>query len=603
MTWAGPGGINFVGIYQKESSAFARPALGFEASANLVAGVNTDLHFRPTALSRLVSSITNRNGSVGGVPRHQRASSPSPARTRTEPGRRTSRNSRAYREPAVSLGAAVWQYGSVPQSTAGLDPTLGFGATFDTGRRRADDLAEPHSGPDGGVVQFFPENIDPNIVTAGRSQVPETVMYLTLHADTAGGVVQQNNKSQWTQPPRPNTPRWRSMQTALSTVGVDFTANTYIEFWLFNDAAKSAENAGVNLVFDLGQVSEDAVGVAPDTLRVEAGNDSLYVGRQYVGVGVLNTERQPNGIFNAQDNDIGILGDIPSMVLPNLDVDPAYPLCQTVLGTSVQVFPWGDLSARCTRGNGFLDTEDLNGDNILNAQGPNDNVNRYVVSLTDTQYVVRKGVTDPITGRGLDPVPRSAAHATAVIGTPNIRLVQALRLTIVAPPALDDIVARLALSRLTFVGAPWLARAPAPIAGHCRLDGGAHRQRGGVRGLHAGQEPRVRATARRDRGPAGSQRRCAEQRQPRSTRSRFVSSPGNWPRGRARRRTSGFRRATSDSCRIARCGCGCAAATTCPTGTPADCWATSRWKATPTTSTCTRRRCTAMARKRRGTPR
>lgn len=54
---------------------------------------------------------------------------------------------------------------------------------------------------------------------------------------------------------------------------------------------------------------------------------------------------------------------------------------------------------------------------------------------------------------------------TAVIGSPNIRLVQAMRVTVVAPPALQDIVARMALARFRFVGAPWLARAPAPIAG------------------------------------------------------------------------------------------------------------------------------------------
>ena len=58
-------------------------------------------------------------------------------------------------------------------------------------------------GPDGGVVQFFPKDIDPRFVTSGESRCPETVMYLTLHADTAGGVVQQNNSSHWTQPPRP----------------------------------------------------------------------------------------------------------------------------------------------------------------------------------------------------------------------------------------------------------------------------------------------------------------------------------------------------------------------------------------------------------------
>ena len=457
------GGINFIGIYQRESSAFARPALGFEASANLVAGVNTELHFRPTALSRLVSSITNRNGSSEAfldINGEFAFTQPDPNRT----GQAYLEEFEGVSGTAVSLGAAVWQYGSVPQSTAGLDPSLGFAATFDTADAVQMIWQNLIPGPDGGVVQFFPKDIDTLFITNGTSRVPETVMYLTLHADTAGGVVQQDNRSLWTQPPRPGTPRWRSMQTAISTVGVDFTGVSYIEFWLYNDAAKSAENAGVNLIFDLGQVNEDAVGVAPDTLRVEAGNDSIYVGRQYVGVGVLNTERQSNGIFNAQTDDIGILGDIPPIVLPDLDTDPAFPLCQTVLGTEVQIFPWGDLSARCTRGNGFLDTEDLNGDNVLNAQGPNDNVNRYVVSLTDTQYVVRKGVTDP-SGSGWTLYRVPLRTPTAVIGTPNIRLVQALRVTLVAPPAIDDIVARLALTRLTFVGAPWLARAPSPIEG------------------------------------------------------------------------------------------------------------------------------------------
>ena len=42
------GAINLIGMYQKEQSAFTRPALGFEASANLIGGINTELHFKPT---------------------------------------------------------------------------------------------------------------------------------------------------------------------------------------------------------------------------------------------------------------------------------------------------------------------------------------------------------------------------------------------------------------------------------------------------------------------------------------------------------------------------------------------------------------------------
>ena len=125
------GGINFIGIYQRESSAFARPALGFEASANLVAGVNTSLHFRPTALSRLVSSITNRNGSSEAfldINGEFAFTQPDPNRT----GQAYLEEFEGVSGTTLSLGAAVWQFGSVPQSTVGLDPSLGFGATFDT---------------------------------------------------------------------------------------------------------------------------------------------------------------------------------------------------------------------------------------------------------------------------------------------------------------------------------------------------------------------------------------------------------------------------------------------------------------------------------------
>ena len=42
---------------------------------------------------------------------------------------------------------------------------------------------------------------------------------------------------------------------------------------------------------DLGTVSEDAVSIAPESLTV-AGTDSVFTGRQFVGLGRLDTERQ-----------------------------------------------------------------------------------------------------------------------------------------------------------------------------------------------------------------------------------------------------------------------------------------------------------------------
>ena len=235
----------------------------------------------------------------------------------------------------------------------------------------------------------------------------------------------------------------------------------------------------------------------PIRMFVGASNDTTYRGRQYVGVGVLNTERQSSGVFNAQTDDIGILGDIPPIVLPDLTTDPAFPLCQTILGTSVQIFPWGDLSARCTRGNGFLDTEDLNGDNILNAQGPNDNVNRYVVSLTDTQYRGAEGRPGSL-GRGLDAVPGAAAHADgrhrhaehpAGAGAAGDAGGAARRI--------DDIVARLALDAAHVRGCALAGAGAGADRGDRRLHGGTDGQRGGLRHLDARQDPRVHPAAGR----------------------------------------------------------------------------------------------------------
>jgi anti-anti-sigma factor len=53
------GGINLIGIYQVEQSAFNRPQLGFEASANMVGGISTDLRFKPDAVTRFFNKLTS----------------------------------------------------------------------------------------------------------------------------------------------------------------------------------------------------------------------------------------------------------------------------------------------------------------------------------------------------------------------------------------------------------------------------------------------------------------------------------------------------------------------------------------------------------------
>jgi hypothetical protein len=473
------GSVNLLGVFQREATAYNRPQLGFEAKANLVGGITTDLHFQSRGITRLLDRLTSAP-----------ATAPSRldlnaelAMSRPDPNR----SGAAYLEEfevdvgtPLSLSELVWEFGSLPQRTDGLDPLLGFGAGFDAADAVA--LTWQNLVPAAGGVPFRmrPQDIDTTIVTAGRGDQFETGLFIAFHADTAGGLVQNDRTSLWSQPARPFRPRWRSMVTPLSSTGVDLSRSEYLEFYVFQPGAHSADSAGVQLMIDLGTVNEDALAIAPDTLAI-VGEDSVFTGRQYVGLGRLDTERGSDGIFNADEDDIGILGDRPDSLSFEGEItirDPA--LCTRELTGSVQVFPWGDLSGRCTNGNGQLDSEDLNRDLLLNARGPNEDVFRYVVDLRgDTYKVPNRGVKS-IDGSGREAgwtlyrVP--IRDATAILGVPELRLIQHLRITVLAPPDAggDDVVARFAFARMRFVGAPWVRRSETPIAGLSGSTGGPH---------------------------------------------------------------------------------------------------------------------------------
>ena len=356
------GNINAVGIYQKEQTAFNRPPLGFEASANLVGGLSTDLHFQPNAVTRFFNRLTSTP-----------ATAPSRldingelAITRPDPNR----SGQAYLEEfegdngiPIGLRDQAWEFGSASHYVDGVDAVVG--PVFDPADAVAFTTQNLIPAAGGGVVELRPGDIDPRVQIAGTTQSFETVLYSTLHADTAGGIVQFNRDSRWSLPARPLKPRWRSIVTALSSTGVDLSKNEFLEFWVFQDGTRSADSAGVQLVVDMGTVSEDAIAIAPTTLTV-VGGDSTYTGRQLIGLGRLDTEREPTGIYNAATDDNGILGDRPDAITlagGGTLVKPA--LCKQSLTNVVPFFPWGDLSSRCSNGNGLLDTEDLNGDNQL----------------------------------------------------------------------------------------------------------------------------------------------------------------------------------------------------------------------------------------------
>ena len=461
------GNINLIGIYQYEQTAFNRPPLGFEPEATLVAGLNSDLHFRPNAITRLLNGLTS-----GGATAPSRLDlNAEVAITKPDPNRAGAAFLEEFEAEAgidISLRENLWGFASRPQDASGLateipDFVAGFDSTWAT-QLTWQNLVPACQGCD--PIQLRAQDIDPNITILGTGSQRETLMFLTLHADTAGGIVDNFNDSHWTQPRVDFQPRWRSMVTALSTTGTDLTRNEYLEFWVFQGPRRTADSAGVRLMLDLGSVNEDALAIVPESVTVNSPGDSTYTGRAYTGVNQLDTERDPTGIFNAALDDVGILADRPdSLIIDDLPVFQP-PLCSRILSQTVPVFPWGDLGARCTNGNGVLDTEDLNADLTLNAKGAAENVFRYVVTLGGPRYFVRDGVRSP-DGSVWKLYRIPLREPDAVVGAPNMRLIQHLRITVAAgnDNGAPDIVAQFAMARMKLLGSQWIRRADRPILG------------------------------------------------------------------------------------------------------------------------------------------
>ncbi len=459
------GSVSLLGLYQQEQSAFTRPPLGFEPTANFVGGITTDLRFESRGLTNFLNGLTSAP-----------ASAPSTLDLNAEVALSrpvANRIGQAYLDEfeadagiRISMSETNWEFGSIPSRTDGIT-TPGFGAVFDT----ADVVQMTWQNfvlKGGQVKEVRPQDIDSTIVIAGQQgEFQEAVLYLTFHADTAGGVVQTNNSSRWTRPQRVG-PRFRSMVTSLSNTGLDLTNNEFLEFWVFDDGRFAGlGDAGAQLVIDMGTVSEDAIAIAPDTLTIAAG-DSVFSGLQYVGRGRLDTERSVTGIFNADTDDLGILGDRPDSIFVAGQGWVAFlPLCQRVLSNVLEVFPWGDLDARCTNANGRLDSEDLNGDDLIdfNALNVSDNVFRWVIDATNAgQYFVKQGNVEADGSRWLlFRVPLNEPQET--IGIPNRRLISHLRMTVTAPTTDADTVVRWGITRMKLTGAPWIRRAQAPIDG------------------------------------------------------------------------------------------------------------------------------------------
>jgi hypothetical protein len=468
------GRISAILLTQQETSLLTRPQLGFEPQSNFLSGLSGEFAFRPDGITRaldalpLISTSVPSNLSISG---EIATSRPNPNRA-----------GQAYIEEfeggsfrSISLNETQWQLGSRPSSGRGLSPPY-----LDPSGGFADLDAVPlvwqssvQSGND--LLQFTPQDIDSTIILTGTARQIENVMWLSLKPDTIGGAPNPlTGAPRWFRPHTPG-PRWRSISQPLggSGLGVDLSRVEYLEFWVLEDAEQRAREAGTEVLFDFGTVFEDAVAFGPDTLRVVNG-DTVFSGFQFLGTGRLDTERDTlTNVFNASVGDLGILGDRLPSVIDGATGETLtdFPMCEQLSGGGLPAFPLGDLGARCTRHNGFPDTEDLDGDGRLDVTvgRVQEDVFRFVFKVGDERYFVRDGNTlldgqgRPLTWR-LYRIP--FREDTLQIGTPSIRQVQSMRITVVAPDqGLSEQEVFFAVARMRLEGAPWLKRASTPIAG------------------------------------------------------------------------------------------------------------------------------------------
>ncbi|HXZ70753.1 MAG TPA: cell surface protein SprA, partial [Streptosporangiaceae bacterium] len=402
------GRVDALGLFQQEQSVYTRPQLGFEPQSQFIGGLSTQLAFTPSGLTRVLDALplihTTAPSSVT-INGEMAVSRPN-----------ANQAGQAYVEEfegaagsqVVSLSEGSFQAGSRPQSGRGLPATyLAPDGSFDPLDATA---LVWQNGVEiaGQPVEFEPRDIDSTIQLTGTERQIERVLWLSLKPDTVGGAPDPvTGAPRWIRPHTPG-PRWRSITQALdrSGLGVDLTTAEYLEFWVLEDDRRTAATASATLLLDFGTVLEDAVAPAPDSFQV-VGSDTVFSGLQFAGLGKLDSEKDTlTNVFNAAENDVGIHQDLPDSMVEIGTGTQAHqlPLCHGTLATGLPIFPLGDLAARCTRGNGLMDTEDLDGDNRLDITvgRTTEDVVRYVFPLGNTRYYVRDGggVTDA-TGRRL----------------------------------------------------------------------------------------------------------------------------------------------------------------------------------------------------------
>ena len=410
LTWGlgRHGTINAVGLYQSQRTLYSRPQLGTEPGSNFLGGLSAQLDLGGQYLDRWLASVPGlRNGGISRVSLNMEVATSLP-----NPNRRDQGYFEDFEDAEgipLDVRRQQWRLGSRPESTTGDDGRLPVSpdATNATRLVWQHDYTSPEGGTQGSIL---PEAIDRQINIIGNS-FPEPAMWLQFgHREPAG------------------TPVWRSITTVLSTTGRDMTRDEYFEFYVRQGGPEP-----LALIFDFGTVGEDAMYI--DSTGATSGQ---YPDGRLWGLGRFDEEASTadREVWGATADARG-LWDQPCQAQP------------------LQAYPLGDERANCTRGNGVPDTEDLDGNGVLEE---NDGAYfRYVVPLDDpmSPLLVRDTIQTGTLYR-LYRVPLRSGTAVNGASDGTFRFIRHLRMTVVGEPAGGR--KTIVLARMRIVGSSWTKR-------------------------------------------------------------------------------------------------------------------------------------------------
>lgn len=405
------GEVNLVGLYQAEKALVSRPQLGLEPGSIALGGASTELRFGAPWLDR---ALVRLGGLGGELPSRIRlhgelgVSVPNPNRS----GQTYVDDFEAADEVRVALDRWLWRLGSRPDDPSGATDVLP--AELDVAT--AASLVWQHDYLDAAGRVTGPRltrEIDRQINVAGAER-SEPVLYLTFGADA----------------PQDGTRRWRSITTVLETTGRDLSRSEYLEFY-----ASARPGQQIALVVDLGTVGEDAF-----HFDAQGRTRGTYPDGRPWGLGVLDEEARTAAreIWGPALDTLGLWN-------------------QSCLAEGGRhTYPLGDPRANCARGNGRVDTEDLDGNGVLDADdGP---LFRYVVRLDASSPYRVRGPAETGTEFALYRIPLRGPGAIPLHGATegSWRYIKHLRITVtgLAGAAGPDVV----LARMRILGSRWMKR-------------------------------------------------------------------------------------------------------------------------------------------------